>query len=242
MDLIFVSGASSGIGAALTAHLSSIPDVVVATFSRSDVEAAHHLSVDLAEPSEWARVAGWMESVVDRVRPNALWFFHCAATLNPIGFAGEVDPDAYASNVVLNSASPQVLGGRFVALAKRIAVPAVMVQISSGAATKPYPGWSSYCAAKAAVDHWTRTVGKELENRGQPITVVSVAPGVVETPMQAEIREMDEADFPNVQRFRDLESEGILRSPAEVAGELWELATRPDLENGAVLDLRDQST
>ena len=179
---------------------------------------------------------------MDRVRPNALWFFHCAATLNPIGFAGEVDPDAYASNVVLNSASPQVLGDRFVALAKRVAVPAVMVQISSGAATKPYPGWSSYCAAKAAVDQWTRTVGKELENRGQPITVVSVAPGVVETPMQAEIREMDEADFPNVQRFRDLESEGILRSPAEVAGELWELATRPDLENGAVLDLRDQST
>ena len=226
MDLIFVSGASSGIGAALTTHVSSMPDVAVATFSRSDVDSEHHLSVDLANPAEWASVGDWMASVADRVRPDALWFFHCAATLNPIGFAGEVDADAYAANVVLNAASPQVLGDRFISLAKRLGVRAVLVQISSGAATKPYPGWSSYCAAKAAVDHWTRTVGVELENRGQPITVVSVAP---------------ESDFPNVQRFRDLESEGILRSPSEVARDLWALASREDLENGAVLDLRNQS-
>jgi NAD(P)-dependent dehydrogenase (short-subunit alcohol dehydrogenase family) len=241
MELIFVSGASSGIGAALAAQLSQLDDVSVATFSRSEVRASHHLAVDLSEPSQWQLVSEWMRAVADEVRPSAVFFFHCAATLDPIGFAGEVDSDAYASNVVLNSASPQVLGDRFVALAKQLEVPAVMVQISSGAATKAYPGWSSYCAAKAAVDHWTRTVGVELDQRGDPITVISVAPGVVETPMQAGIREVDEADFPNVQRFRDLESEGILRSPEEVARDLWSLATRTNLENGAVLDLRDSS-
>ncbi|HEY5651178.1 MAG TPA: hypothetical protein VIW46_06980, partial [Acidimicrobiia bacterium] len=128
MDLIFVSGASSGIGSALTSHLSNLPDVVVATFSRSEIDIPHHLSVDLSNPSGWPEVAVWMDSVVDLVRPGALWFFHCAATLSPIGFAGEVDPDAYASNVLLNSASPQVLGGRFIAIAKRLGVPAVMVQ------------------------------------------------------------------------------------------------------------------
>ena len=55
-----------------------------------------------------------------------------------------------------------------------------------------------------------------------------------------EIRQLDEADFPDVQRFRDLKSDGILRSPDVVARELWDLASRSDLENGAVLDLRDQ--
>ena len=139
MDLVFVSGASSGIGAALAAHLSNEPDVKVATLSRSDVDSEHHLSVDLSDPGEWPSVAEWMASVVDGVGPRAIWFFHCAATLNPIGFVGEVDPGAYASNVVLNSAAPQVLGDRFVAIAKLVGVPAVMVQISSGAATKPYP-------------------------------------------------------------------------------------------------------
>jgi NAD(P)-dependent dehydrogenase (short-subunit alcohol dehydrogenase family) len=143
--------------------------------------------------------------------------------------------------VVLNSASPQALGDRFIALAKQLGVPAVMVQISSGAATRAYPGWSSYCAAKAAVDHWTRAVGIELDQRGDPISVISVAPGVVETPMQAGIREMDETDFPNVQRFRELKSEGILRLPEDVARDIWSLAMRTDLPNGAVLDLRDPS-
>ena len=76
--------------------------------------------------------------------------------------------------------------------------------------------------------------------RGEPITVISVAPGVVDTPMQDGIRDLDEVDFPNVQRFRDLKSEGILRSPDVVARELWDLATRPDIENGAVLDLRSR--
>ena len=240
MDLVFISGASSGIGAALAAHLSPMPDVAVATFSRSSLDAPYHLSVDLSRPGEWSGVASWMGSVADEVRPGALWFFHCAATLSPIGFAGEVDADAYSSNVVLNSASPQVLGDRFIALAKRLGVPAVLVQISSGAATKAYPGWSSYCAAKAAVDHWTRTVGSELAKRGLPITAISVAPGVVDTPMQDEIRQLDDAHFPDVQRFRDLKSDGILRSPDVVARELWDLASRSDLENGAVLDLRDQ--
>ena len=241
MDLIFVSGASSGIGAAPTAHVSAMPDVAVATFSRSDVDSEHHLSVDLSNPGEWISVAEWMGSVADEAQPSALWFFHCAATLNPIGFAGEVDADAYASNVLLNSASPQVLGDRFIALAKRLGVRAVMVQISSGAATKPYPGWSSYCASMGRHVLLGVVVGEELEARGEPIIVVSVAPGVVETPMQAEIRGMHESDFPNVQRFRDLKSEGILRSPEEVARDLWALATGGDIANGAVVDLRDQS-
>ncbi len=242
MDLIFISGASSGIGAALTRHLAAFEDVSVATLSRSRVDSPHHLSIDLSDPWSWRSVAEWMDTVVGEVLPRTLGFFHCAATLDPIGFAGEVDGDAYAANVVLNSASPQALGDRFIALAKRLGVPAVMVQISSGAATRPYPGWSSYCAAKAAVDHWTRTVGAELDARNAPITVVSVAPGVVETPMQAGIRQVDETDFPNVQRFKDLKCEGILRDPDEVARELWSLATRSDLENGAVLDLREMAS
>ena len=238
MDLIFVSGASSGIGAALNAHLASIPDVTVATFSRSPVESDRHLAVDLADPASWDDVARWMSAVADEERPDWLGFFHCAATLDPIGFAGEVDAEAYTSNVVLNSASPQVLGDRFIGVAKRLGLPAVLCQISSGAASKPYPGWSSYCAAKAAVDHWTRTVGQELEIRGDLITVISVAPGVVDTPMHEGIRGLDETDFPNVQRFRDLKSEGILRSPDVVARELWDLSRRTDLVNGAVTDLR----
>jgi hypothetical protein len=49
---------------------------------------------------------------------------------------------------------------------------------------------------------------------------------------------MSEVDFPEVERFRTLEAEGVLRAPADVARDLWGLLSR-DLENGAVVDLRD---
>ena len=63
-----------------------------------------------------------------------------------------------------------------------------VVNISSGAASSPYAGWSVYCASKAGLDHFTRCVG--LEQRGQafPVTCIALAPGVIDTGMQEVIR------------------------------------------------------
>ena len=55
---------------------------------------------------------------------------------------------------------------------------------------------------------------------------------------QQEIRRAAPEQFPDVERFRLLHREGALRTPAEAARDLWELIGR-DVENGAVLDLRD---
>jgi hypothetical protein len=65
-----------------------------------------------------------------------------------------------------------------------------------------------------------------------------VAPGVVATPMQAEIRETPPRDFPAVARFIALYDGGALREPMAVARELWTVLDRDDLPNGSVLDIR----
>ena len=101
-----------------------------------------------------------------------------------------------------------------------------------------YEGWGAYCGGKAAADHWVRTVGAEQARRGGRCRVLSVAPGVVQTDMQKHIRETAERDFPEVERFIEMHTEGTLRDADEVARELWNLLGR-DLENGAVLDLRE---
>jgi benzil reductase ((S)-benzoin forming) len=101
-----------------------------------------------------------------------------------------------------------------------------------------YEGWTSYGAGKAAVDQWVRTAGAEQVRRGNRCRIVAVAPGVVATPMQDQIREMSEDAFPEVAKFVDLHESGELRKAETVAREIWALVDR-DLSNGAVVDLRD---
>jgi len=234
--LVFVSGGSSGIGAAL---LRAVPwqDARVIDISRRGTPGAEHFQADLADPASWPRVADLfaqeLKGELDRVV-----FAHCAGTLLPMGFAGEVDPEGYTRQVLLNAGSIQVLGAAFLRAARETTAPCTLLNIGSGAARNVYEGWSAYCGGKAAADHWVRTVGAEQQRRGGRCRVLSVAPGVVETAMQEQIRDTAERDFPDVEAFQAMKTEGALRDADVVARELWELLER-DFENGAVLDLRE---
>jgi len=55
-----------------------------------------------------------------------------------------------------------------------------IVNISSTAATMPFPAFAHYCAAKAALDTYSRTLAVELAPSGIRVSVVS--PGPVATP------------------------------------------------------------
>jgi benzil reductase ((S)-benzoin forming) len=235
--LTVVTGASSGIGRAV-AEAALAAGHEVATCSRRP-GPGRHLPADLADPAQWPVVADWLAALVVERAWDRVVLVHSAATLEPIGFAGEVDPAAYAANVVLNSAAPQVLGDAFVRAMGATSARGILVLISSGAGRQAYPGWTSYCASKAATDHWARAAGMEQDQRGGRIRVLSVAPGVVETDMQARIRASDERDFPNVERFIGMHDQGQLADPDEVGRLLLALADRDDLANGAVLDLRE---
>lgn len=241
--LVWITGASSGIGAALAASVP-FPDAVVVNVSRSAGDGgAEHLPADLSEPSSWVAVE---EHLVARVAaaPAArrAVLVHCAGTLSPVGPAGAVDSAAYARNVVLNSAAPQVLGHAFLRAVADFAGDSHLVQLTSGAAQKPYAGWTSYSAGKAAIDAWVVAAGKEQvarADRGLPsCRVVAVAPGVVETPMQEHIRALSPEVFPDVRKFQGRYDRGENRTPEEAARGIWGVLEH-DLESGTVLDLRD---
>lgn len=235
-NLAIVTGGSSGIGLAL---VESCPwtEAKLVDVSRRGAPNCEHVAADLADPASWPRVAEALERQVAGFSGERVAFFHSAGTLTPIGFAGEVDSAAYTRNVLLNSAAPQVLGDAFLRAAAQTQARCQLVMISSGAARNVYAGWSGYCAGKAAVDQWVRTAGLEQAQRGRQIHLLSVAPGVVATAMQEEIRATPERDFPDVADFVALHEQSILRPAKEVARELWALLDE-DLENGAVLDLR----
>jgi len=234
--LAIVTGASSGVGAGVAAAAST--DATVATINRRPAGEIH-LAVDLADPASWPVVAGWLDRHIGSEPWERVVLVNCAAVLQPIGFAGEVDRGGYTAAVLLDSAMPQVVGADFVAAMATHGRRGTLVQISSGAARTPYAGLSDYCAAKAAIDQWVRTVGEEQRMRGDAVKVLSVAPGVVATQMQDRLRATPDRDLPSVERFTALHDDGVLRDAAAVGAELWALAQRSDVENGSVLDIRD---
>jgi benzil reductase ((S)-benzoin forming) len=191
----------------------------------------------LSDPTTWSPTADWINGLIAGQAWNRIVMVHNAATLDPIGFAGEVDSAAYAQNVLLNSAAPQVLGDRFIASARSSNAESVLIQLSSGAGRVSYPGWSSYCAAKAAVDMWVRTAGAEQASRPACVTVLSVAPGSVDTAMQALIREQTGEAFPEVEAFQGLKSDGNLAAPSDVARGLLALmqSQAGDVVNGMTI-------
>jgi benzil reductase ((S)-benzoin forming) len=236
--LIFISGASSGIGLAMA---RSVPyaGARVIDISRRGAAGIEHFPADLADPAEWPRVAALFAKEMAGFAGERVVFVHSAGTLEPIGFAGEVDEAGYARQVLLNSAAPQALGDAFLRAAAATAAPCTLLFVSSGAASSVYEGWTAYGAGKAAVDQWVRTAGAEQKRRGGRCRVLAVAPGVIETAMQEQIRAMTEEAFPVVERFRELHRAGALRDPADAARDLWALVAKDTFPNGAVLDLRE---
>lgn len=61
-----------------------------------------------------------------------------------------------------------------------------IIIVSSGASVKAYKGWSCYCASKAALNQFTLSLATEMSPK---IKAIAVAPGVVATQMQIDIRD-----------------------------------------------------
>ncbi len=237
--LVVVTGGSAGIGRALLAAAPAGSTRIDVSRRGTDLEGVRHVAADLADPSEWAGVAGAIATELTSQAWQRVTVVHAAGTLDPIGYAAEVDATAYAAAVLLNSAAPQALGQHVLTALADMDVPRDLVVLTSGAARTSYPGWSMYNAGKAAVDQWVRTVGAEQSDRGG-VRVLAIAPGVVATGMQELIRRTSPRDFPRVERFRRLHEEGALAEPEDVARRLWRLLGDPDVSTGSVLDLREQ--
>jgi NAD(P)-dependent dehydrogenase (short-subunit alcohol dehydrogenase family) len=157
-----------------------------------------------------------------------------AGVVSPVGPLNKQDPAAVVRAVSLNVAAPMALAAAVVRSAgdaeKRI------LHISSGAGRNAYPGWSVYCATKAALDQHARAVALDGDKR---VKAVSLAPGVIDTGMQAEIRATPEERFPMRERFVQLKSQGALTAPEECARAVVDYLLSGRFGSKAVDDIRD---
>lgn len=115
-----------------------------------------------------------------------------------------------------------------------------IIAVSSGASVKPYYGWSAYCSSKAALNSFIASIALEINE----VTTISIAPGVVDTQMQNDIRNVygpQSMTNESLKRFKDLHDNGELLPP-EIPGEIYaKLAIKgiPKNLNGVYLRYND---
>ncbi|MFA7669571.1 MAG: SDR family oxidoreductase [Burkholderiaceae bacterium] len=217
-----ISGASRGLGFALASELLASGATVITLSRNSNAEldaiAAQHgsrvqqLQADLSQPSSIEAAAGLLSAALPDGASRYL-LINNAGTVDPVSLAsGLFDASAIEQAFNLNVTATMVLTAAFLRSVPQQADRRI-VNVSSGAGRQPTRGWGVYCATKAAMDLYTRVLAEE--NPG--LRVASLAPGVVDTPMQEHIRSRNNQDFPELDRFLQLHQKGQLSSPDAVA-------------------------
>jgi NAD(P)-dependent dehydrogenase (short-subunit alcohol dehydrogenase family) len=115
-----------------------------------------------------------------------------------------------------------------------------IINVSSGSAAVAVPAMAPYSVAKAALEHFTRILAAEGGPAG--VTAVAVRPGVVDTPMQQELRGRPPESMPAELRsmFLAYKQRGWLAPPERPARVIAYLCTdRAGDVNGKVLDIEE---
>lgn len=124
-------------------------------------------------------------------------------------------------------------------LAARVRPPAQIILLSSGAAVVGNRGWGSYALSKATLNMLTQLYAQEMPHSH----LVALAPGLVDTEMQAALRKVDASAFPSLLRLR--RAHGSAAMPGADAAAMRIAAKIPDLitavASGSYVDLRTLS-
>lgn len=236
-----VTGHTRGLGAAITENLLERGYAVLAIARRSNTDLGERhaqltqVEIDLANPAE---LVNWVQGDALRLfldGANTCLLINNAGVVDPFGALSEQDPAAVARSVSVNVSAPMVLSAAFAAAAPAAADKRI-VQVSSGAARNAYPGWSIYCGTKASLDNHARSVQRD---NNANIRICSLAPGVIDTGMQGQIRDSSKDEFPLREKFERLKNEGVLVTPARCAEQMVSYALSDAFGTLAVADLRD---
>lgn len=171
--------------------------------------------------------------------------FSSATLINNAGMIPAITPLSSAHPAELARAlrvgleAPMQITSRFLHATRDWGVPLKVLNISSGLGRRPMASQSAYCAAKAGLDHFTRCLALDEAQREHGARVCALAPGVVDTDMQVELRGAPAAQFPDQPRFEKLKNQGLLTSSEEAARQVLAYLARADFGSQSVADVRE---
>jgi len=246
--LVILTGASRGLGQGIAAQYLAQGAFVLglARHHATELKAGDTLEqwpIDLADPLPVAaRLAAWLAEFEARAGgepPAKVRLIHNAAMISEPGDIAGSDPADLARSLRIGLEAPIALTAAFLrATAHWSGTDRRVLFVSSGLGRRAMAGSAAYCAQKAGLDHFARALALEEERRPGGARVASVAPGIIDTDMQKQLRGADPARFPERARFDEFHRSGALDTPAAAAGKLIALLERDDYGANPVADVR----
>jgi 3-oxoacyl-[acyl-carrier protein] reductase len=211
-----VTGASKGIGAAISQRLARDGIAVIVNYARGESDAAKVVSAITAEGGQALAVqadigdASAMTVLFDAAEKafGRVDILVNNAAIMPLAPIAKADDAMFDRLIAVN------VGGVFRGMregANRLKDGGRIISFSSSQVGMYFPTYGIYAATKAAVEAMTHVLAKELGPRG--ITVNAVAPGPVETALF-----MDGKSAELVANITRMIPQGRLGQPDDIAG------------------------
>ena len=239
--LSIVTGASRGMGRAIAERLALEHGHRVLGLSRQAPPAPEGIEqwpVDLAQPQPVAeRLAAWLGGFASDTFASVNLINNAALLTEPAPLS-QTDLTALSRAARVGLEAPLLLTAAFLRATRDWHGTRRVLHISSGLGRRGMASTGPYCAVKAGLDNLARAQVLEEALHRNGARVCSLAPGVIDTEMQQQLRGADASHFPDVEVFRKMKSGHVLETPAGAAAKVVAFLLRPDFGREPVADVR----
>jgi benzil reductase ((S)-benzoin forming) len=247
--LYILTGGSRGMGLAIAHQLLQAGHELICISRHANEGLAAAAKKAEASLSQWTQDLSDGQAASERLgrwlqqQDTAQWcsatLINNAGTIPPIAPLSQAHPQDLAQALRVGLEAPMQLCARFLGATEPWGLPRKVLNISSGLGRKAMASQAAYCAAKAGMDHFTRCLAMDEALKPNGAKVCALAPGVIDTDMQVQLRSASHATFPDQPRFAQLQEKGLLTSAEEAARQVLAFLHRPDFGQNPVGDVRD---
>lgn len=251
MKHIIITGHSKGLGAGIATqllnsnhHIHGIARTDNKHLQKLAAEKDCTISFYACDLSDTDAILPVMNDIFKTIKKGSshdgIYLINNAGVVKPIGPVEKLEQTEIESHLRINLFAPIMLIREFIRHTTDLQIEKRVLSISSGAAVNAYPDMSIYCTGKAGLEMFTKSCAAEQEKEKYPVSLMAVAPGIIDTDMQTDMRAVPEEQFRHKQKFVSLKQNGQLVSPQQAGQQLVDILFSASFKNGDCIDVRDR--